>query len=166
MLWVQWSTLTLISDWLVAKELWLRKQTSSSGCTLGLGSFTAIIPCQPVNNYNFFCYRNHVSKSGCCVYMYCLDPPSAVCQGDGFEQVKSCMSVSVLCQESQSYACKYFVAALNFWVCYCVYYIPYTVATHFCRTTFWMNNSGSHGHSLVKWSVLCTLSCERTSPFL
>ena len=40
-----------ISDWLVAKELWLRKQTSSSGCALGLGLFTAIIPCQPVNNY-------------------------------------------------------------------------------------------------------------------
>jgi len=39
-----------ISDWLVAKELWLCKQTSSSGCTLGLGLFTAIIPCEPVNN--------------------------------------------------------------------------------------------------------------------
>ena len=29
---------------LVAKELWLRKQTSPSGCALGIGSFTAIIP--------------------------------------------------------------------------------------------------------------------------
>ena len=40
-----------ISDWLIAKELRLRKQTSSLGCALRLGSFTAIIPCQPVNNY-------------------------------------------------------------------------------------------------------------------
>jgi len=55
-----------------------------------------------------------VSKSGCCVYMYRVDPPSALCQGDSFEQVKVVLSVSVHCQESLSYACKYFVAALNF----------------------------------------------------
>ena len=41
-----------ISDSLVAKELWQRKQTSSSGYALGLSSFTAIIPWHPVNNYN------------------------------------------------------------------------------------------------------------------
>ncbi|MCG8625548.1 MAG: hypothetical protein MJE68_26560, partial [Proteobacteria bacterium] len=41
-----------ISDSLVAKELWQRKQTSPSGCALGIGSFTAIIPWPPVNNYN------------------------------------------------------------------------------------------------------------------
>ena len=42
-----------ISDSLVAKELWQRKQTSSSGgYALGLSSFTAIIPWHPLNNYN------------------------------------------------------------------------------------------------------------------
>ena len=36
----------------VAKELWLRKQTSPSGCALGIASFTAMIPWLPVDNYN------------------------------------------------------------------------------------------------------------------
>ena len=40
------------SDSLVAKELWQRKQTSPSGSALGIGSFTAIISCHPVNNNN------------------------------------------------------------------------------------------------------------------
>ena len=41
-----------ISDSLFAKELWRRKQTSPSGSALRIGSFTAIIPRHPVNNYN------------------------------------------------------------------------------------------------------------------
>ena len=35
----------------VARNLWQRKQTLSSGFALGLGSFTAIISWHPCNNY-------------------------------------------------------------------------------------------------------------------
>ena len=35
----------------VARDLWQRKQTLSSGFALGLGSFTAINPWHPCNNY-------------------------------------------------------------------------------------------------------------------
>ena len=35
----------------VARDLWQRKQTLSSGCALGLGSFTAINPWHPCYNY-------------------------------------------------------------------------------------------------------------------
>ena len=42
---------------LVVKELWLciRKRTSTSGCALGIGPFTAIIPRLPVDNYIMTC---------------------------------------------------------------------------------------------------------------
>ena len=43
-----------ISYQLVVKELWRRKQTSPSGSALGIGSFTAIIPGQPVDNYYLY----------------------------------------------------------------------------------------------------------------
>ena len=36
----------------VARDLWQRKQTLSSGFALGLGSFTAINPWYPCYNYN------------------------------------------------------------------------------------------------------------------
>jgi hypothetical protein len=38
----------------VAQELWQRKQTSPSGYTLGISSFTAIIPGHPVDNYYIY----------------------------------------------------------------------------------------------------------------
>ena len=36
----------------VARDLWRRKQTLSSGFALGLGSFTAMNPWHPCYNYN------------------------------------------------------------------------------------------------------------------
>jgi hypothetical protein len=41
-----------ISYWLVAKELWLRKQTSPSSCALGIGLFYCHNSLAPVYNYN------------------------------------------------------------------------------------------------------------------
>jgi len=61
-----------ISDWLVAKELWLCKQTSSSGCTLGLGSFTAIIPCQPVNKHYISTFLEGINLENLANKQYCL----------------------------------------------------------------------------------------------
>ena len=42
---------TYLTYQLVAQELWLHKQTSPSGFALWIGSFTAIIPGHPVDNY-------------------------------------------------------------------------------------------------------------------
>ena len=55
-----------ISYSLVAKELWRRKQTSPSGSALGIGSFTAIIPWHPVNNYNLMPGYNSADTMATC----------------------------------------------------------------------------------------------------
>ena len=46
-------TWALTREWVLARDttVWLRKQTSPSGCALVIGLFTAIIPGQPVDNY-------------------------------------------------------------------------------------------------------------------
>ena len=56
----------------VVKELWLHKQTSPSGCALGIGLFTAIIPL-PVDNYNAYLgYGLLVSMIGKRDSIFCL----------------------------------------------------------------------------------------------
>ena len=42
----------LVIHWLPRNYGNAHKQTSPSGSGLGIGLFTAIIPCHPVNNYN------------------------------------------------------------------------------------------------------------------
>ena len=48
----------------VSRDLWQRKQTLSSGCALGLGSFTAINPWHPCYNY----YKKYENKK--CTYAH------------------------------------------------------------------------------------------------
>lgn len=70
---------------LVVKELWLRihKRTSTSGCALGIGLFTAIIPQLPVDNYIMTCtFFNALRKSIIVIMSICYIRNSGKLHGE------------------------------------------------------------------------------------
>ena len=55
--------ITLTVYKLVAQKIWQRKQTPTSGFALGIGSFIAIIPGHPVDNYYMYTVEQYLIQA-------------------------------------------------------------------------------------------------------